>query len=433
MSGMFRSFGTVNYRIWFVGAFVTNIGGWMQRTAQDWIVIADLSHNNVTSVGIVMGLQFAPAVLLMPLTGFAADRLDRRHLIIVLQVCMATLGLALGVLTITGAVELWHVYAFALLLGSVSAFDLPARHAFVSNLVRTDDVPNAVALNSVSFSAGRLVGPAIAGLLMAEVGAGWAFLASAASFAAVVGSLLLLRADRLFQTSGVERGRGQIRQGFRYIRGRPDIVVLLLMVFPLGACGLNFSIFTTAMARVEFDRGAAEFGLLSSALAVGSLAGALVMARWSRPGLRLVALTAGAFGAACFISAVMPTYGTFLVSLVLIGISAQTLMTSAATTVQLTTRPSMRGRVLAVYMAIFVGGAPLGAPFVGWIGTEFGARWTLVAGGASGVLAAAVATTWILATRQSGPRRDQAAQWDDPLPPVATEATLSDGTDACRR
>ncbi|WP_051579784.1 MFS transporter [Pseudonocardia acaciae] len=399
MSTMFRSFYGFNYRIWFVGGLMTNIGGWMQRTAQDWIVIAYLNHNNVTSVGIVIGLQFAPALILMPLTGYAADRIERRRLIIATQVSLAVLGAGLGLLTITGVVQLWHVYVFATLLGIVSAFDIPARQTFVSDLVGNDGISNAVALNSVSFSAGRLIGPAVGGVLMAVLGVGPVFLISAASFAAVVLSLLFIRKHELFPIQGRVRGPGQIREGFRYIRRRTDIIVLLVMVLLLGAFGLNFSVFVSAMARVEFDRGAAEFGLLSSMLAVGSFAGALVMARWCPPGLPLVSLAAGGFGVACMVSASMPSYWSFAASLVLVGLTAQTLMTSAASTVQLTTRPELRGRVVAVYMAIFVGGAPFGAPLVGFLGNELGPRWTLIAGGLSGLLAGAIAVGWLGARR----------------------------------
>ena len=396
---MFRSLAGVNYRIWAGGALVSNVGTWMQRTAQDWIVLTQLTHNNATAVGFVMALQFAPQLLLLPVTGWAADHLDRRKLLMATQGMMGALGLGLGILTVTGVVQLWHVYMFALLLGVVAAFDAPARQTFVSDLVAGPNLSNAVALNSASFNAARLIGPAAAGLLVAAVGAGWVFLINAATFGAVLLSLALLRTEKLYRSERAQRKRGGLVEGFRYVRKRPDILVILVMVFLIGTFGLNFPIFISTMSVTVFHKGAGEYGLLSSVMAVGSVAGALLSARRERPRVALLFAGAAFFGAGCALAAVMPEYWLFAGALVIIGISSQTLMTTANGTVQLTTDPRLRGRVMAIYMAIFMGGTPVGAPIVGWVADTFGPRWAMGVGAASGFAAALVGVVYLVKYR----------------------------------
>jgi MFS family permease len=386
----------VNYRIWFAGALVSNIGTWMQRTAQDWIVLTELTNHNATAVGIVMALQFGPQLVLVPWSGWIADRFDRRKLLILTQTLSGVLALGLGIITVTGVVELWHVYLFALALGVVSAIDAPARQTFVAELVGDENLSNAVALNSASFNGARLLGPAAAGLLTVAVGAGWVFLINAVTFGCTVFAMTLLRTSQLRRQARAGRERGQLVAGFRYVLRRPDIVVVLITVFLVGTFGFNFAIFTATMATVEFHMGAGEFGLLSSILAIGSVAGALMSARRSRPRMRLVLGGAAAFGIACAVAAVMPNYVTFAVSLTLIGLSSLTLMTTANAYVQTTTEPAMRGRVMALYMAIFAGGTPLGAPLVGWVADQFGPRWALAVAALSGILAAAVVLVWLV-------------------------------------
>ncbi|MBF4623653.1 MFS transporter [Clavibacter sp. VKM Ac-2872] len=399
MSAVFRSLRAPNYRIWFAGALVSNVGTWMQRTAQDWIVLTELTRYDATAVGIVMALQFGPMLLLSPYAGLIADRYDKRRVLIITQGTMAVLGLGLGLVVLSGRAELWHVYLFALLLGIASALDAPARQSFVSELVSDDDLSNAVALNSASFSAARMIGPAVAGVLIAGVGTGWVFLINAVSFIAVLIALTRLRVGELRRPERVARSRGQLREGFRYIGGRPDIMVILVIVFLVGAFGYNFPIFTSTMASVEFGKGATEFGLLSSSLAVGSVAGALLSARRERPRIRLVFVGAALFGIATGLAAIAPTYLLFALALVLVGVVSQTLMTSANSTVQLTVEPRMRGRVMAVYMAIFVGGTPLGAPIVGWVANTWGPRAALMVGAASGIVAALIAIAWLVLHR----------------------------------
>jgi MFS family permease len=393
---MFRSLSGFNYRIWFAGALVSNVGTWMQRTAQDWIVLTELTDNDAVAVGITMALQLGPQLLLVPWSGLIADRFDRRKLLIVTQVLMASLGAALGLMVVTGVAELWHVYAFALALGIVSAIDAPARQAFVSELVSEKNLPNAVALNSASFNAARLLGPAVAGILTVAVGAGWVFLINAFTYAATLVSLALLRRNELRAAPRAPRGPGQLVDGFRYVARRPDILAVMAVIFIVSTFGMNFPIFSSTMASVEFHHGAGEFGLLSSVLAIGSVTGALLAARRERPRIRVVVLSAAAFGLSCAIAAVMPTFETFAVSLILVGFTAITLMTTANGVVQTTTSPVMRGRVMALYLAIFVGGTPIGAPIVGWVANTYGPRWALGVAAIAGFVAAIVGLTWML-------------------------------------
>jgi MFS family permease len=389
--GAFRSLRNYNYRVWAAGALLSNVGTWMQRTAQDWLVLAVLTHKNATALGIVMALQFGPLALMLPLSGFAADYFDRRKLLMATQAALGLLALGLGILTISGTVRLWHVYLFAFLLGSVSAFDATARQTFVAELVGEEDLSNAVGLNSTSFNAARMIGPAVAGVLIAAVGSGWLFVINAASFVAVLSSLLLLRVDQLHRSVKAVRGRGGLAEGFRYVWGRPDIKAILVMLFLIGTFGINFPIFISTMALGVFHAGASQFGLLTSMMASGSVAGALLSARREKPGISVIVAAAAIFGFGFCLAAAMPSYGLFGCALVIIGLSAQTFTTTANSVIQLSTAPEMRGRVIALFLAIAVGATPIGAPFVGWVADTFGPRWALGVGAASGFGAVIVA------------------------------------------
>jgi MFS family permease len=399
LHGTFRSLQSHNYRLWAAGAFVSNIGTWMQRTAQDWIVLAELTPHNATAVGIVMALQFGPSLVLLPLTGFAADHFDRRKLLLCTQSAQALLALGLGVLTVSGAVQLWHVYVFALLLGCVTAFDAPARQTFVAELVSDALLSNAVALNSTSFNAARMIGPAIAGLLIAGIGTGWVFLINAASFVAVIAALAYLRVHELHRKDRAGRKPGSLLEGFRYVRERPELRTVLWMLFLVMTFGINFPVFVSAMAVKVFHAGSHEFGMLTSMLAIGSVSGALFAARRETPRASLLLGASAVFGATLALAALMPTYALFGMMLVLVGWSAQTFNTTANSTVQLWTDPAMRGRVMAIYMAIAMGCTPLGAPLVGWIADRYGPRWSLVVGAASGFAAALVAIRYLVRHR----------------------------------
>jgi MFS family permease len=395
VTGAFRSLRNYNYRVWAAGALVSNVGTWMQRTAQDWLVLAELTHKSATALGVVMALQFGPHALMLPLSGFAADTLDCRKLLIATQAIMGLLALGLGLLTLSGFVRLWHVYLFAFLLGCVSAFDSAARQTFVAELVGEDDLSNAVGLNSTSFNTARMIGPAAAGGLIAVVGSGWVFLINAASFVAVLCSLYCLRVGELHRSGKAGRARGGLVDGFRYVWRRPDIMAILLMLFLIGTFGINFPIFISTMAVDVFHAGAGQFGVLSSMLAIGSVAGALLSARREKPGIAVIVAAAAVFGLGFCIAAVMPTYGLFGCALVIIGLSAQTFSTTANSTIQITTAPDMRGRVIALFLAIALGATPIGAPLVGWVADTFGPRWALAVGAASGFGAVLVAIHYL--------------------------------------
>ncbi|MCB1274850.1 MAG: MFS transporter [Leucobacter sp.] len=395
---MFRSLRVRNYRIWFVGALISNIGAWMQATAQNWVVLTELSDNDAIAVGITMALQFGPQLVLVPISGAVADRFDRRRVLMVTQSLLMLLALGLGILLVLGHAQLWHLYAFAFGLGLVNAFDTPSRQAFVSDLVGTEGLSNAVALNSASFNSARLLGPAAAGLLIAAVGSGWVFMINAVSFIAMLVALAMIRlAPRAH--AAVQAARGGVAAGFSYVRRRHDLVVIFVMVFLIGAFGMNFPIFSSTMA-VEFGRGAGEYGLLSSILAIGSLTGALMVARRPSARFRAIVVAAGGFGLACALAAVMPSFWTFAATLVLLGYSTSTMLSTANGFVQTTSEPGVRGRVLSIYFAILMGGTPIGAPIVGATTDALGARWGLGVAAFSGIAAFGVGFGWLIFARR---------------------------------
>ncbi|MBC7550284.1 MAG: MFS transporter [Cellulomonas sp.] len=396
MSPTFSSFRYFNYRLWFAGALVANVGTWMQRVAQDWLVLTVLTDESGVAVGVVTALQFLPVLALSAWAGLLADRVDRRKLIVVTQSLLALLALGLGALTLSGHVELWHVYVFATLLGCVSAIDNPVRQTFVADMVPASRLPNAVALNSASFNAARLIGPGVAGLMIAWVGTGWVFLINGISFAATIFALTQMRTRELRPAPRVVRDKGQIRAGLRYVRRRSGIQVIMVVVGVVSTFGLNFQLTSALMARTEFGMGAGEYGILGSIMAIGSLAGALLAARREQPRVRLVIGSAFAFGVADGIMALMPTYPTFAVACIPVGLASLTMMTAANATIQTTTDPSMRGRVMALYMIVFLGATPIGSPLVGWIGETYGPRWAIGVGAIASLLVARGAAVWAM-------------------------------------
>jgi len=399
VGGTFRSLRNANYRLWATGAFVSNIGTWMQRIAQDWLVLTLLTHNSAAAVGIVMALQFGPQAFLFPLTGFAADYFNRKKILVVTQCLMAALALGLGLLTLTGLVQLWHVYVFALLLGCVTAFDAPARQTLVSDMVPEEYLSNAVALNATSFNAARMIGPAIAGLLIAAVGCGWVFLINALSFVAVLGSLTRLRIDEFNQRDKAVRTSGSLIDGLRYVWRRPDLKTALLMLFLISTFGLNFPIFISTMTVSTFHIGSEHFGALMSMMAVGSVVGALLAAKREKPRLILLLAAAALFAVGCTLAAIMPNYIWFGAMLVLIGVAAQTFTTSTNSLMQLSVEPAMRGRVIAIFLLIVQGCTPIGAPILGWIADQFGPRWALGVGALSGFVALLVGIHYMMKYR----------------------------------
>ncbi len=390
MSPTFRALHNPNYRLYAMGGVVSNTGTWMQRVAQDWLVVL-LAANPGTALGITTGLQFLPALLLSPYAGLVADRFPKQRLLQVTQTVMALTAITLGLLAVTGVVEVWHVYLLALVFGIGSAFDAPARTSFVSEMVEPDDLSNAVGLNSASFNAARIAGPAVAGLLIGVLGGGvgapgWVIGLNGLSYVAVLAALQLIDPSQLNLPPAQERRKGMIRDALRYLRGRPDLLLILSVVFFVGTFGLNFQMTSALMATEVYHKGATEYGLLGSVMAVGSLTGALMAARRKRIRLRLVVGAALLFGFVEVLSGLMPTYYSFMAVIPFVGLTALTMITAANTSMQLATAPGLRGRVMALYLMVFLGGTPLGAPFIGWLGEQFGARWTLVGGGGLSIL-----------------------------------------------
>jgi MFS family permease len=389
VSPTFRSLHVRNYRIFAAGAVVSNTGTWMQRVAQDWLVLQ--LTGSATAVGIATGLQFLPLLLFGMYGGVLADRFNKRRLLMATQAALGLQALILGLLAVTGAAQAWHVYLLAFFLGCITAVDNPTRQSFLIEMVGRDDLPNAIALNSASFNMARLVGPALAGLLLVWIGAGWVVLINAFSFAAVIWSLTRLRRKELRTAPVVERAKGQLREAVSYVRSRPELLTTLLLVFFVATFGLNFQLLLAVFASDVFDGGAPEYGWLSTAMAVGTLGGALVAARRGQPLQRRVLGAAFAFGTLEMLCALMPTYWTFLAMLVPTGFAALTFLTSANATMQLGATAAVRGRVMALYMTLFLGGTPFGAPIIGWVAEVFGPRWSLILGGAVSAVAAVVA------------------------------------------
>jgi len=368
------------------GGLVSNVGTWMQRVAQDWLVLV-ITGSSAAALGITTGLQFLPMLLITPYAGVIADRFPKRKVLAVTQTAMGLTATLLGLLAVTGRVEVWHVYVLAFLFGTGTAFDAPVRNAFVHEMVGRDNVANAVGLNSASFNLARILGPATAGFMIGGLGGGasatgWVILLNGLSYGAVVWSLFRMRAAELTTPEPVQRTKGMIREGWRYCRARPEIMLVLTVVFVAGTFGLNFQMTMAIMAEGVYGKGASEYGLLGSIMAVGSLTGALLAARRTVIRQRLVVGAAMVFGTIEMVAGMMPSYLTFALILPLCGLSALTMITAANAYVQMSVDPYIRGRVMALYMAIFMGGTPLGAPVLGWVADQFGGRWTLIGGGA---------------------------------------------------
>jgi MFS family permease len=384
--GMFAALSNRNYRIYVSGSFVSNIGTWMQRVAQDWLVL-ELSGGSGLAVGITTGLQFLPMLLLSPYGGLIADRFDKRRVLKLTQAWLALSAAVLGVLAITGSAVTWHVYLLAFAFGIGTAFDNPARQAFVSEVAGAEHLPNAIGLNSATFNAARIVGPAIAGLVIAAFGSGWAILSNAVTYAAFIGALVLIDPARLNLSPPAVRAKRQIREGLAYVRRRSDLLLVMGTAFFVGTFGMNFQMTSALMAQQEFHKGAQQYGILGTVMAVGSLTGALLAARRrSAPRGRFVVGMAVVFGLVEVVAGLMPTYATYAAILPVLGLAALLTLTAANASVQMNVDPRLRGRVMALYMMVLMGGTPIGAPILGWVGQAFGARWTLIGGGALSVL-----------------------------------------------
>ncbi|NNN36741.1 MFS transporter [Streptomyces sp. S3(2020)] len=385
---MFSSLKSRNYRLFFAGQVVSNTGTWMQRIAQDWLVLSLTGSS--TAVGVTTALQFLPMLLFGLYGGVLVDRLPKRPTLLVTQSAMAVTGLALAFLTLSGHVQVWHVYLAAFAVGLATVVDNPARQTFVSEMVGPDELQNAVSLNSANFQSARLIGPAVAGLMITGVGTGWAFLANGLSFVAPIAGLLLMRTRDLHVVERAPRGKGQLREGLHYVAGRPDLIWTIVLVGFVSTFGFNFPVYLSAFADDVFHAGAGSYSLFNTLMAVGSLAGALLAARRGTARMRVLVAGAVAFGTLEIVAAFAPSLWLFALLMVPIGMFGMTVNVTANSSVQLSTDPAMRGRVMSLYMMVFMGGAPLGAPIAGWITDAYGVRAGLAVGGA---IAAAAAVT----------------------------------------
>ncbi|MEV6169212.1 MFS transporter [Streptomyces sp. NPDC051954] len=387
-SSMFSSLKVRNYRLFFMGQVVSNTGTWMQRIAQDWLVLSLTGSS--TAVGITTALQFLPMLLFGLYGGVLVDRLPKRPTLLVTQTAMGLTGLALAFLTLSGHVEVWHVYLAAFVVGLATVVDNPARQSFVSEMVGPDQLQNAVSLNSANFQSARLIGPAVAGVLITGVGTGWAFLFNGLSFIAPMTGLLLMRARELHVVERAPRGKGQLREGLRYVAGRPELIWPIVLVGFTGTFAFNFPVYLSAFADDIFHAGAGSYSLFNTLMAVGSVAGALLAARRGTAKMRVLIAAAVAFGLLEVVAALAPSLWLFALLMVPIGVFAMTVNVTTNTSIQMGTDPAMRGRVMSLYMMVFLGGSPVGAPIVGWITDAYGARVGFAIGGTIAATAAAV-------------------------------------------
>ena len=392
VDGNWRSFRHRNYRILFPANSISNIGSWAQRIAQDWLIL-ELTNNNGTYLGLVTAVQFAPVLLFSLHGGALADRLDKRKVLIATNIVGGAASVGLGLLVTTHVVQLWHVFVLAAVLGVSTAIDAPVRQAFTSELVGNDDLPNAVSLNSANFNGGRLIGPAVSGLLIAAFGTGPSFLINGATYFFVIFALLKLDKKDFFHQDR-PKSLGNIREGIAYAKARPDIYVVMIMVFTLATFGLNFQIFNALMATQEFGLGPANFGLMGTFIAVGSLTGAIASARLERfRTTRFVMLGGMAFSASIMMLSILPNYTTYILWLPICGLTALTTLVSANSIVQMSTDPAIRGRVMGLYLLIFMGGTPFGSPLIGVTTDLIGIRLTIVVCG--GISLAVSLFVWV--------------------------------------
>jgi len=403
---MFASLSVPNFRTYVTGAFVSNIGTWVQRVAQDWLVL-QLSNGSAVAVGITTALQFLPALLLSPVGGLLADRFDKRRLLMATQSWMAVSALILGALAVAGDATTVHVYVLAFVFGIGSALDVPARQAFVSEMVGADRLTNAIGLNSSAFNAARLIGPGIAGLVIAAFGSGWAILTNGVSYIAFLLALVVLDESKLVRSEPIPRAKGQVREGFRYVARRADLLIALGVGFAVGTFGMNFQMTNALMVRNEFGLGAQTYGVLGSVLGIGSLLGALLAARRkAAPSLKFVVISSLVFALLIGLSGAAPTYLLYAISLPLVGLSALITLTSTNMYVQTSVDPQVRGRVMALYITVLMGGTPIGSPLLGLLAEWLGPRAPLIGGA---LVQASMIVAVVVLVRRFGPaaRADQ--------------------------
>jgi MFS family permease len=383
----FAALAIPNYRRFFVGQAVSLIGTWMQTVAQGWLVLSLTGSG--AELGLLVAIQMLPVLLLAPYAGVLADRVDKRRLLVGVQTAMGLLALTLGVLTASGAVRLWHVYALAGLLGIATAFDNPTRQSFVGELVGADGLRNAVSLNSVMVNGARAVGPAVGGILIATVGTAACFLLNAASYVAVVASLVTLDRAALAPVAPAPKGRGQLRAGLRYVGRTPALAVPLAMMAVIGTLAYEFQVVLPVVARQTFHGGPQTYGFMTAAMGVGAVAGGLAVAGSGRTGTRAVVAAAAAFGVAIGLAAIAPDLRLELVALALVGAASVTFIAVGNSTIQLAALPEMRGRVMSLWAVAFLGSTPIGGPIAGLVAEHAGGRAGLGLGAVACLVAAA--------------------------------------------
>ena len=383
---MFRSLRTRNYRLWFFGQTVSQCGTWMQSVAQYWLVL-ELTHS-AFDLGITAALQFAPVLLFGTIGGLVADRFDKRKVLLVTQTAFTAQATVLWVLVASGSVHLWMVWALAATYGFINVADNPSRQSFVVEMAGPDDLTNAVGLNSVIVNMSRIVGPAVAGVMIATVGLSWAFLANAVSFAAVIAALYAMRASELHRRPPVARAKGQIRAGLRYAWRAWELRVPLIMMAVIGTLAYNFSVILPLYAHDVFHRGAGTYSALTVAMGVGALAGGLTMAARQRPSHRLLVGVSLAFGVLILAVAAAPTLPLCIAMLVAMGAASILFIATANSLLQLNSSGAMRGRVMALWAVVFLGSTPIGAPLIGFLAGRYGARFALGLGGVATLLIA---------------------------------------------
>jgi MFS family permease len=402
----FAALSVPNYRLYFCGQATSLAGTWMQMTAQAWLVLT-LTHSS-TALGFIIALQTLPVLLLGPYGGVIADRVNKRRMMLALQTAMGMQALILGVLTVTGEVQYWQIGILAALLGLNNAFENPSRQSFMLEMVGPEHLRNAVTLNSVMANTARVIGPAIAGILIATVGIGICFLLNAASFAAVIGSLLAMDRRALNPTAPTPRGRGQLREGLRYVRSMPELAIPLLMMGLAGCLTYEFQVTLPVMASQGLHAGSTGFGFMTAAMGVGAVLGGLVVAARGKIGVRLLVISACGFGIAMTLATLAPSLPLELVALAFVGWGSISFMSIANSTLQLTAAPEMRGRVMSLWFVAFQGSTPIGGPIVGWLMGVAGARAGLGLGAAT-IFAVALGGLLALRATSGGVRVRRAA------------------------
>ena len=412
----FKSLHVRNFRLFFFGQLVSQCGTWMQTIALGWLVL-DLSHNSGFAVGLVIALQFIPTLLFGAWGGVIADRFDKRTVLFCTQAAMAAVAVLLAVLDLTNTVQLGMIYVIVFVYGIALAFDNPTRQSFVPELVEPAELPNAIGLSSAIFQLARILGPALAGVLIVAVGTGICFALNAVSFVFIVGALMMMRTGDLHRGAPVPRDKGQIREGLRYVWRTPELRSTLLLTLIVGTFAINSPVVLPLLAKITFDGNAAVYSWMTIAMGTGALVGALAVANRGETGGNLLFVTGMGFGVAICVASLAPTLGIFIGLLLLVGAGQISFLATCNSLIQLTADPGMRGRVMAVYTITLLGSTPIGGPLVGWVSQEFGPRWGLAIGGIATIIGVLCFGTAFVRARRRSPR------------PLSAEAELVRGPD----